>query len=657
MAVVKKIKKNNGVSPNYGYKYPNGLNLHPESEVHKKLLSHLMDYFAYSYESVSGKYEEMREIDDTLNVFIDLSDAQKKIKNADSNEPVKIVVAQTFANLETYLAFMTTLFSPPPVLKYTTGGGGEDLQGVLKLQKVVQRQFEKARGILNMHTWWRDGYAYGRGYMVPRWRVEKGKKVKRHSKLVDGFINIAGVALPTQVEEYLNRRKFVDSVQWEGTELRNTNPYASYPDPNVAAGDIQKGAFFADSDRDNYYNLLMSEQTDETGSRFNVKYINDFETSMTSFAFEAPMALSDRSSALTKDDLSKVVDVHYIQCKLIPDDFGLSSSDYPEIWEFEVAGDSLIIGARRLDNIHGLLNVVENCPTVDGRSVLPISKIATTMGMQVFTNFMLNSRILNSRLVMNSGFLYDPMMINELDLDDPGPGMRVRTTEATWGNRKLSDFLMPLPVTDVTAGNMNDVVALQQMMRDLSGSIDPFQGIRRTGGERVTAEEISGIKQGGASKMGHLAFLVAEQGMKDLAYIYAINTQQYMKQETYVEAIGDWDDVLADEFKKNGKRVKVTPFDLLVDFDVKMENPLTSNNEDKEGLMRMMQMLSNSPMFLQNLKIEPLLRGMIRILGVKNINEMVQFRESPVQTEVQDNRQVQQGVQAGNLVPTQEFQA
>jgi len=213
---------------------------------------------------------------------------------------------------------------------------------------------------------------------------------------------------------------------------------------------------------------------------------------------------------------------------LLPAEWNLGDSPYPEKWLFSVAAGEVVIQARPLNLNHGMYPVTMAAPDYDGYSIAPISKLETQYGLQHTLNWLFNSHITNVRKALNDMFVVDPYMINIKDLQTPEPGKLIRMRRPAWG-RGVRDAVMQLNVTDVTQQNIGNASWIINWMNNLVGTDESMMGSMRQGGpERLTKAEYQGTRQSSFSRLEHMAKVVSMQAMQDIAYFFASHTQQLM---------------------------------------------------------------------------------------------------------------------------------
>ena len=620
----------------YDYTYGVLNDLRPgKSAIHRRIIDQVMTRARLSHSVISNRFDSWRSIDKLLVTYVRPGEEDLEVKAADPNKPTTIVFPYSYAVLETLLTYLSASFFNDPIFRYT-GSSPEDTVGAILLEMVVQKHCQKNKVALSLHTMFRDCLAYGIGPVAPGWETRIGtRQVQRSSGGFNAILERLTGRQPERVEE--------TAVLFEGNVLHNIDPYCVLPDPGVSVHRIQNGEFFGWVENTNLVTLLRREASDE--NYFNVKYLKhlsglnvDF-TSNTS-ARDAKHKISP--NAMQHD--TKNVQVVHMYIDIIPSEWNLGASDYPEKWLFSVAAGDVVVQARPLALNHGMFPVAVAAPDYDGYSIAPISKLETQYGLQHTLNWLFNSHITNVRKVINDMLIVDPYMVNMKDLQTTEPGKLIRMRRPAWG-RGVRDAVMQLNVNDATQQHISNASWIINWMNNIVGTDESMMGSMRQGGpERLTKAEYMGTRQSSMSRLDHMAKVVSMQAMQDIAYFFASHTQQLMTQETYVNTVGEWQRRLQDEFGTalRSNRMKVTPSDLLIDYDVDCRDNISGNTSDMNFWVQMFQTVAEHPELNAKFDIQRIFEHMARQDGVKNVEEF--YRVMP-------DAQVQSEVQKGNLVP------
>jgi hypothetical protein len=301
--------------------------------------------------------------------------------------------------------------------------------------------------------------------------------------------------------------------------------------------------------------------------------------------------------------------------------------------------------------------VALNAPTFDGHSVAPISKVEVVYGLRETLDWLFSSHITNVRKAINDTLIVDPSMINMNDLKEPEPGKLVRLRRAAWG-KDVRASVFQLQINDITQGHIKDSSMIVDLVKQISGSQDAVMGIQRNTSDRVTAAETTQTAQGALSRLATMAKVSSLMGMADIAYMLASHTQQLMSQDLYLKTTGRWPEYLAQDYPnliQNG-RIKASPFDILVDYDVVLKDGTMSIQQNAQIWTQLFQTITQQPLLLQKFDVVKIFKMIAKGMGAKNVDESEMMQQMPQQippmnSSVQPDENVMREVEKGNLVP------
>ncbi len=631
----------------YNYDYPSGLNLTPGSKLHDSIRGKLMERAMHSSRFMSSRHGDWNKIDHTLTAYIPADEKEMLVKNADSRKPISIVFPYSYTILETLLSYYVAAFLRDPIFRYA-GTTPNSVIGAILLEKLVHIQSVKTKVGLALHTQARDAFAYGFGVATPTWVTEYGsKKVTTESGGLFGF----GKKETTVMENQL---------LFEGNGLDNIDPYLYLPDPSVPITQPQKGEYTIWGAFNNY-NTLLAEELNNTNI-FNTKYLKHELNKVSSIFPTDPSGRNTKSGMSANEAItsttSQGVSILKAFVKIVPREWELGTSDYPEVWYFELAQDRILLQAHKSKLSHGKFPISIIAPDDDGYSVTPISKIEMLYGMQGVLDFMFNSHVHNVRKAINDMIIYDPYMVNSEDLKNPTAGKLIRLRRPAWG-RGVNDVAKQLVVSDVTRGNVADSTWIVQWMDRISGADASMQGALRTGGpDRLTGAEFQGTMAGGMSRMERMARVVGMQGMQDIGEFFASHAKQMMQNESYIKIAGEWRDVLKNEYGKSVERgmIRVSPEDIDIEYDVLVKDGTVPGGNYSNAWLQLFNILSQNQELGQKFDMVRVFTHIARNLGAKNVNDFIRSTNNTKAVSM-PNDDVADQVQAGNLVPLDSYGA
>ena len=631
----------------FNYKYPSGLDLRPDSALHKRLRSKILERANTSRNEISKRFSSWREIDKTLTTYIDLSqvkgEKEDELKLKDPTKPLSIVFPYSYSMLEALLTYLSSAFFQDPMFQYE-GVEDDDTVGAMLMELVIRLHCIKNKVPLAVHTVLRDSLGYGVGIGIPEWRRQYGKKIMKASVITESDLGT----------ETQNMNQFVPGLLFEGNALSTVDPYMWLPDPSVSSDNIQKGEFLGWVDRTNYMNLLSEEGQPDSGL-FNVKYLKAKTNKRSTMALDESDRQTRHGGSIdlhrAMSGTTSPVDRIHMYITLIPKEWKLSKSEEPEKWYFELAGDDVIIACEKADHNHGQYPMAVASPVYDGYSITPIGRIEVLYGLQHTLDFLFNSHVVNVRKAINDMLIVDPYLVNINDLKDPQPGKLIRMRRPAWG-RGVTNAVQQLQVNDITRANIGDSTYITQWMDRISGADQSMSGsLRQSGPERLTGAEFSGTRNSAMSRLQRLAMIIGMQFMQDIGTQFAVHTQQYMTQEAYVNVAGRYAEQLMKNFTNGKSRGRVSPSDLAINYDLIVRDGSIPGGNFNSSWIELFKTIGTTPELNQQFDVVRIFTYIAQQMGAKNVED---FRRNVnnIQVSTMPDEQVMRQVQAGNMIPT-----
>jgi hypothetical protein len=632
-----------------GYRYPGNLKLKPGEKLHDMIRDEVMARVQQSHAEMSGRFDSWNKVDEQLTAYIDLSaydkdDEGRSVANkvtGDPNKPVSIVVPVSYAILETLLTHLVTAFLDQPMFQYN-GTGPEDVIGAMLMEHVIKVQTQKSRMAANVHTMFRDALVYGIGPASPQWTTKHG--YRRKGNPTGFFSQIRGF-----VQTGMSRER-ERVVKFEGNELHNISPYNYFPDTSVSADETERMEYVGYVRRENKMEALVRENGDET--YFNGRYL-EFISGRSIYGTDNSKTDRDGVRQDWDGGEKNEVDTIYMYITLIPRDWGLGKSEVPEDWLFGVAGDQVVTAAAPVNLDHGQKPVICYAPDYDGYSAAPISKMEMSYGMQHLANFMFNSHVANVRKALNDMLVVDPTLINVNDVLNPSPAKVIRLRKNAWG-KGVQGAVDQLKITDVTSRHIDESMLIMQLAQNFSGATDSLSGAPRRTSERVSATEFKGNQMAALSRLEKAARVAGFQVWLPLGEQIASNTQQLMSQDTWVEIVGRHEDDLREmlQIPAGENRVGVEPDDLLINYDVMVNDGSLPNQGDPQLWAQVFQTVAQQPVLAQQLNVVNIFKHWARLSGAPNVSDFLIKGQPNIL--VLPDEEVAAQAEAGNAVPLEE---
>lgn len=619
------------------YVYPFDLNLRPGSDLHDRIVEEVMCRARESAETMQKRHSSWRDVDRSMTTYIPIDEEEKALLEQDNRKPVSIVVPFSYVNLKILMTYMMSALLEDPIFRFS-GVGPEDVPKAVIMEHLLSYHMRKTKSALELYTAWMNAFKYGLGPIAIDWHVD----------YEDDIVSQSRRGLFTEYEEDV----LVERVSFEGNKLSAKDPYLYLPDISLPAHKVQEMEYNGWITKTNYHSLLRTE-SDGVSDLFNVRYLEG-ETMISSLYAEDESGRGDKTG--TESDrqnllYSQPVDVVEMYIDLIPSDWGLGDRDRSERWAFKVAGDSILVYASPTGYLHRRTPVAVFSPDFDGFSVAPLARLEVAQGFQQAINFYHNSRVANTRKMVNNMLVVDPGLANFNDVVDTRHGAVIRMRRAVWGLGRINEAVRQLDIRDVTANNVGDISFLMDLGKQVIGTSDAVSGIIARRSDRVSASEANQAASAALSRLENDARLLYEQGMVDLAYMAAINVKQFMQEDTYVQLTEGLSEALRAEFGdvKFGK-VPVGK-DYFNDFEFDLlphDGSIPGNHNDAPSLIQFMQILAN-PEIMPSFDFPRLAVAIGRRLGIK---EVTSFLKRGVNMQVVPDEEAIRQAEAGNIIPT-----
>lgn len=600
----------------YDYAYPTTddgreLDLQPGSELHESLVKEILDRARESSDAMSSKHDKWTELEKTMSLYVDHTDAEKRIKEKDPRKPIPIVIPVGFAMVETNMAFFIKSFLDSPPVHPLDPAGPEDTLGAILLEMLLDWQTRRFKNDLAHYKVFRDNQVYGFGVGVPRWRQEHGWR--------------GGV--PTEADRIL---QFFDpdhrppdewGVLAEGNEVSPVDPRLYWPDPNVPIDQPQKAEFLSWGEETQVMSLL--EQEGGGSGLFNCKYLQHIDARSVLFEKNRDIThVLETGDDSTGDKNTQPAHVIWQYITLIPKRWGLGNSEYPEKWLFGLSGDTVIIQGRRQGLRHNRYPVAIMATETNGRDVTPLSRLELAQGLQQYIDWMMATYMEALRIDGNGRFFIDPSMVNMHDMADTSRRF-VRARRGQFGKGRLGDAVQQFSTSSAAAQNIPNITVLMQFLKETTGAVDMTQGILRQKSGDVSATEAQGSQAGAMTKMERMAWMASRQYFSDMGYLMAVQTQQLMSRGTYAKIVGGRELQLANEYGIVGPSVYAGPLDIQVQFDTQIRDSSIPGGDNMQSWVQLFQIVQGDPELRTQIEFPRLFLHLARTLGAKNVQQFL----------------------------------
>lgn len=633
--------------------------LKPGEKLHGDILARLIRRRDAAEEFIEDRRGRWKETNNKLRMYVDLKKSYKKgdmtTRYGIAAMPFErsIVVPVQYSILHVLVTQLMSIFGSADPMIQVKGRGPEDVKGSKIMEAVLNYDLDQMNAFKVLYSLCQDAVKYGCGITYDGWNTEYGVKTER---------------LPFDPKNYDHRMIF--SVLGPEAFIKRTwgpikehnlwlpvDPMNYFPDPRVTIADVQNGEFVGHAFNRGLM-WLRERSLARGGPYFNLNAVRQKSASSDDVPHKSNDAVPEIMNESYDDDDVGFVNLFHLQVKLIPKEWGLGDGEDPEIWWFTWANDVTIVRAHVTPFDHGEFTYAVSESDPDSHSSFNPGIVESLDGLQAMIDWLFNSHLQNLMRHLNDAMIFSPALIEVMDITNPGPGRHIRLTQLgeellMSGGYSIDQFIHQLPVQDVTSPHLMAVNEMFQLAQRMSAANDPQMGMPTP--DRRTLGEIQTITASSSQRISIIAKMIDAMSISKLAKRAISNRLQLTSMEQWYRIVGK-------EAEAGVEYVKAAMQDLSGNYDyvplsaimppdpVRMSRTWAQILETVSRTVPMMMSPGSPPPpdgMIPN--INEILKETIRTLGVKNVEDYY----IPIQ--VQPDQQVEQQVQAGNMLPLNEI--
>ncbi|HEX6824732.1 MAG TPA: hypothetical protein VF077_00335 [Nitrospiraceae bacterium] len=600
-----------------------------DSEEHNKLRDAVRTRFQMSKRKMALRDTAWTEAENLFLSYVPETEEERRRKSAQKHGDVtfaKIVIPYSYATLLTAHTYWASVFlARAPIMQYT-GRHGESHQKVQAIEALIDYQMNVGRMMVPLYLWLLDAGKYGMGVLGHYW-TEETSIVAEYQDMEEMYLGMRTGKITRQ----LTRRKLRG---YAGNRVFNVRPQDFYPDPRVSIGNFQDGEFCARVTETSWNSLRKSSE-----EYFNLKELRDYrggglelDRTVGSTQIELPdmAGSSDYRVGKTKD-MHSIVEMVW---DLVPSEWGLGDSDYPEKWVLSLADQGVVIGCRPQGLNHDRYPYDVMTYEMDGyshtlRGIMEIIQpLASTL------DWLFNSHMFNVRKTLNNQFVVDPSKIIMKDLLEGGPGKLIRLNPMAYGT-DTKTAVHQLQAQDITRSHIQDAQIVMDMIQRIFGVTDNIMGMVNTGG-RKTATEVRSSTSFGINRLKTFAEYNSAMAWAPFSQKLLQNTQQFYDAPQQFKIAGDL-------MMNDPAFLMVNPEDILGFYDfIPVDGTMPIDRFAQANLWKELLLgIGQMPQIAASYDLGGIFSWMAQLAGLKNIT---QFKIAP-------DAAVAAAAQAGNLVP------
>lgn len=534
----------------------------------------------------------------------------KDVRAKKKREPAKQIIPLSYAQVNTFATFLTSLFSQNPTLYEIEPTGSEDYDLKETNESVLEREVRTNRLYSKIYAFCLDIGRFSLGIFKTSWEYRTIKvESNAESASIISFFSPSTLADELSVNQ-VNQE--IEVTVCEGTKVYNVSPYNWYPDTRLPLMRWEEGEFVADE------TVMHVRELKRRNGVYGVEHVERMSTREYEERGETRLEGFDPSKDSGKSEDNFMVAVTTVQRRLVPKDYGLSESDEEELWVLEIANDKRIVRAERMEDANmrftyfaGMLSSDLHARPCDSLSGV-IDKLQETI------TWLMNSRIEAVKTNIEKQLVVHPQFIEVEDLQTRSPYIRLKKSAPAVGG--VQNFIQQLRTSDPTVTHVQDAQELMRVMQTVSGVTENAMGNFASG--RRSATEARNVAAGGASRLKLIATNIWEMALGPMGRVMLNNARQWMSEDMFFRIVGEESDETLtawDAFHKENWWELVNNEDFFV-FDA------TSQSEKAflaQSLQELVVALIGNPEMLQatGLDVVKMIERIQELRGVKNLSQ------------------------------------
>lgn len=660
----------------FRYEYPKGsggksLNWKPGGKLHTKIVNAVGERAKYCWSYGSKVREECKKITHNMNAVVPAHTRETLIaKGRKASTPIDVMIPTCLASRDYFAAHAMTDFTSP-LGNYPLQGRGPD--GMFKaaiMETVLNAQSEWFEHNQSFITFFRDCATFPAACMVPTWSKHIGSK-SVSMEITETVREMIKGILPTAMQDDV-LRMLEEQVLHEGNRLENIDFNWLLLDPDSSTGDFesqQKAEFQGYMGKGNGLDFLRREKDPEE-QLMNCKYLNEWlernsqngRTEWWDGGFQDESGRNDKYDLGSSDPDANIKSHKFDYARgfwwLIPKQWDLGHSEEPELWDFILAANQVLVRAKPVASWHKFREMLIGSITNDGYSTYPTSMLASVNGIQELLNWKVRSWVEWERKSLNGCTIMDETLLQSkevLNRDDQSGILWTRMPLMGLGGLgNISNYIHQLSVPNP---NENWPQALTVFM----GLVNQIMGTQpiNMGGmpDRPTELGVGLASNETSDRIGLYMLSLRAQVYTPMVLMMAMNTIQYLAEERFYSIYGSRaEQALRAELglPPGVSSIPISAADLSIDFQV-VNSSHRRKATELQALQGMVDRFYSNPDVVmqtaQGIGVQNLFRYFASEMGFPNLYVFNQEQGANINAQVVPDEQVMRGMDNGSLVP------
>lgn len=430
------------------------------------------------------------------------------LKAAQRDEPIKMVLPFLYAQTQTFIAFMMSLFNQRDVFFEIQDSGLDGPNPELDAEMCLSRDLRRSVFSRCQYQWYLDLARSGFCVAKHLWEEESMDVTAPAAPPTEPQPTLFGGVAPAPSTLPTPGRQF----KRQGNKIIAVSPYHFYPDVRLPLSRFQEGEFCASEDE---YSIVRLKQWQKDGRIVNADKIEPLGLAalQTRRLNYYNMSLGDNlKTAPGQEHGTGVCVLTESQMWITPKDFKdgngdtpLGEEDFPSLFLIWYVNDTMIVKAEPMNYEHNKFTF--DLGEYSGDQVRIINECMSDVvdQLQKHATWFMNSRVDNVRKVIGDKLVVDPAGIEMKDLQERKPVIRLKSG---FGKSGVDTWIKQLQLQDVTTNHIADIEKIWEFIQITTGINDNALGQFSQG--RRSAAEARTVNAGAASRLKTIATVLWE---------------------------------------------------------------------------------------------------------------------------------------------------
>lgn len=577
-------------------------------ELLEKLLTDLKRKMKSSREKMSNHYSTW---DKHRDVYAGIRSLDKEdIEAQDHNEPEKLVVPMSFAQIQTFVAFTFLLYKQNRRFFEFVPTGGEDYQSGYDGEEILERDLRRNQFDRILYQLLLDSSIMNIGVVKHWWEVEKqwAQMTMPESSVVAGDLELSVASFSTTQE----------LIKYEGNKLQSLSPYNFFPDTRFPLAEWRRGSFAGDETE---YHINQLKKWEHAGLMFGIDHIEPAKSDMLrQRGGETRLeAFCNFCNNRKKDKDDQIVCLTSVQTEIIPKKYALGPEEYPVRYIISYANDSRIVSITPAGYLHDefTYDVAQYSPDI--HQDIGCSLADTISAMQDVVSYLINTRLTSVRRSLERNLIIDPSSVDMTTVESRSPYILMKKGSPRLG---VDKFVRQLQYVDTTAKHLEDADMIMKIMQLVTGVNENAMG--QFNGGRRSATEARAANGGAAARMKLVATLIWSECLSSMGRKLLFNSRQGISLETFTKVLGPAASHRYELFHPSDPSQLVGSEDHFI-----FDNTLQSEKGFiAQSLQELVSAVLSNPIVMQVLPID-VGKVMEEILTLRGVENIERFRIQP----------------------------